>query len=336
MPKLGPWKLEDEFGAGAAAIMARHSMDPGITEDTVQFETVRKMKSAFVNLYQASVENASTAVIGGKDGKKQLVMGVPIYHGWYDRAQTGMHHRMGDKIVQDYGLSRKAAMALQGLLEAEWAASRESAPKRLEVAQLACFVFLGYARALRGEEITKIELGGVRKYFADGAVEPKHVTLSLIGRFKQLEGEQQHFLPVAAVTGSGIKIREWVGRLLREKEAVGLVSGFLFLKKEGTPAKAIDFEEALVERLEWIQQNTSGVIPLTVNLWEEFGVRRSMRRGATTEALNAGIDGPTIDANNGWRKVEAAKGKMPRYSMRQRYTQVFQDLKHQLMFSLGI
>jgi hypothetical protein len=84
MPKLGPWKLEYEFGAGAAAIMARQSMDPGIIEDTVQFETVRKMKSAFVNLYQASVENASTAVIGGKDGKKKLVMGVPIYHGWYD------------------------------------------------------------------------------------------------------------------------------------------------------------------------------------------------------------------------------------------------------------
>jgi hypothetical protein len=325
MPKLG-----------AAAIVARHSMDPGITEDTVQFETVRKIKSAFVNLYQASVENASTAVIGGKDGKKQLVMGVPIYHGWYDRSQTGMHHHMGDNIVQDYGLSRKAAMALQGLLEAEWAASRESEPKRLEVAQLACFVFLGYARALRGEEITKIELGGVRKYFADGGVEPKHVTLSLSGRFKQLEGDKQLFLPVAAVTGSGIRIREWVGSLMLEKEAVGLVSGFLFLKREGTPTKAIDFEEALVESLEWIQQNTSGVIPLTVNLWEEFGVRRSMRGGATTEALNAGIDGPTIDADNGWRQVEAAKGKMPIYSMRQRYTQVFQDLKHQLMFSLGI
>jgi hypothetical protein len=54
-----------------------------------------------------------------------------------------------------------------------------------------------------------------------------------------------------------------------------------------------------VEKLEWIQQNTSGIIPLTINLWEEFGVRRSMWRGATTEALNAGIDDPTIDANNG-------------------------------------
>jgi hypothetical protein len=230
MPKLGPWKLEDDFGDGAAAIMARHSMEPGIMEDTVQFETVRKMKSAFVNLYQASVENASTAVIGGKDEKSNWLWGYPS-------TMVGMTEprqeckRMGDKIVQYHGLSRKAEMALQGLLEAEWAASRESAPKRLEVAQIACFVFLGYARALRGEEITKIELGGVRKYFADGAVEPKHVTISLIGQFKQLEGEQQHFLPVAAVTGSGIRILEWAGRLLLEKEAVGLVSGFLFLKR---------------------------------------------------------------------------------------------------------
>jgi hypothetical protein len=187
-----------------------------------------------------------------------------------------------------------------------------------------------------GEDITRIELGGVRKYFADGAVEPKHVTLSLIGSFKQLEGEQQPFLPVAAVTGYGIKIREWVDILLLEKSEVGLTLGFLFLKKDGSPAKVIYFEEALLEILAWIQQNTTGIIPLTVNSWEDFGVRRSMHRCATTEALNTGIDAPTIDVNNSWRKVKAAKGKMPRYSMRQRYTQVFQDLKHQLMFSLDI
>jgi hypothetical protein len=63
LPSLGPWKLEDEFGAGAAVIMVKHSMDPGVTESTVQFETVRKMKSAFVNLYKASVDNVSTEVI---------------------------------------------------------------------------------------------------------------------------------------------------------------------------------------------------------------------------------------------------------------------------------
>jgi hypothetical protein len=137
LPKLGPWKLEDEFGAGAAVIMLKHSMDTGVTERTVQFETVRKMNAVFVNLYQASVDNASTAVIGGKYGKKQLVMGVPIYHGWYDRANTGMHHWMGDKVFQDYGLSIKAVIALQEMLEEERLEKRLEADKRLEIAQLA-------------------------------------------------------------------------------------------------------------------------------------------------------------------------------------------------------
>jgi hypothetical protein len=298
MLKLGPWKLVDKFGAAAATIMVKHSLDPGVMETTVQFETVRKMMSAFVNLYQASVENESSAVIEGKDGKKQLIMGVSIYHGWYDRAQVGMHHRMGDKVVQDYGLSKQALVALEVGLEKEWEAARDNAGNWLEIVQLDFFALLGYARALRGEEITKIELSGVRKYFGGGAMEPRHVTLSLIGRFQQVEGENQHFLPVAAMTGSGLRTREWAERLLKEKDMIGVISGFLFLRKDCKTAQAPDFEEALIERLQWIQLNTTGIIPVTIDLWAELGVRRSMRRGATTEALNMGIDGPTIDANN--------------------------------------
>jgi hypothetical protein len=110
----------------------------------------------------------------------------------------------------------------------------------------------------------------------------------------------------------------------------------VFRKKDGKLAKAAYFEEPIIVRLEWIQKNTEGIIPKSVNLWEEFGVRRPITRGATTAALNAGLDGPTKDANNGWQKVDAVKGKMSIYSMRQRYTQVLQDLRHQLMFSLGV
>jgi hypothetical protein len=138
--------------------------------------------------------------------------------------------------------------------------------------------------------------------------------LSLVGIFKQTKGEHQHFIPVAAVTGSGIRIRELVGRLLEEKRAAGISFGFMFCKKDCRLANAAYFEETIIVRLEWIQQNMEGIIPKSVNLWEEFGVRRSTMRGATTAALNAGLDGPTIDVNNRWRKVEAAKGKMPRYS----------------------
>jgi hypothetical protein len=119
---------------------------------------------------------------------------------------------MGDKVVQDYDLSRKAVIALQKMMEEEWVAARLEAGKRLEIAQLPCFVFLGYAWALRGEETIKIELSGVRKYCADGALDPRHITLLLIGWFKQIEGGHQHFFPIAAETGSGLRIREWVGR----------------------------------------------------------------------------------------------------------------------------
>jgi hypothetical protein len=131
--------------------------------------------------------------------------------------------------------------------EKEWESARYNAGNWLEIAQLACFALLGYAQALRGEEITKIEVSGVRKYFGDGVMEPRHVTLSLIGRFKQVEGGQQHFLPVAGVMGSGLQIREWVERLLKEKEMTGVISGFMFLRKDGKTARTADFEEALVE-----------------------------------------------------------------------------------------
>jgi hypothetical protein len=188
---------------------------------------------------------------------------------------------------------------------------------------LAWFALSGYARALRGVEITKIELSRVRKYFWYGATEPRRVTLYLIGRLTQLEGEQQQFLPVADMTGYVLRIGEWVGRLLKEKEMTWVISGFMFLRKDGKTARAVDFKEALIERLEWIQQNTTGNIMVTIDLWAEFGVRRSMWRGATTEALSTGVEGPTIDTKNGWRKLESEKWMMRRFSMRQRYTPIF-------------
>jgi hypothetical protein len=43
-----------------------------------------------------------------------------------------------------------------------------------------------------------------------------------------------------------------------------------------------------------------------------------------------------IDANNRWRKVERAKGKMQSQSIRDRYVEVLKALRQQLKFSQGI
>jgi hypothetical protein len=73
-----PWPVEDKFGMGAAIVLLKHSLDPGVTETTVQYNIVLKMKSAFVNLYHASVENQGSAIVGGRDGKQFVSMDAPI------------------------------------------------------------------------------------------------------------------------------------------------------------------------------------------------------------------------------------------------------------------
>jgi hypothetical protein len=95
-------------------------------------------------------------------------------------------------------------------------------------------------------------------------------------------------------------------RLLELKVKYGHTQGFLFRRKKWSPAKIGDFDELLIERLVWIQENMQVLIPMTIDLWDVVGFKISMRRGATTKALNMEVDASCIDANNGWRKVERA------------------------------
>jgi hypothetical protein len=97
-----------------------------------------------------------------------------------------------------------------------------------------------------------------------------------------------------------------------------------------------DFDEPLIERLVWIQENTQGLIPMAIDLWEVVGCLRSMRQGVTTKALNMEVDASWIDADNVWWKFERAKGKIPSMSMRQLYPEMLQNLRHELKFSLVI
>jgi hypothetical protein len=50
---------------------------------------------------------------------------------------------MVDKVVQNYGLSNQAVMALHVVLEQEWQAAGDSRVKKMGVTQLTCFMFFG-------------------------------------------------------------------------------------------------------------------------------------------------------------------------------------------------
>jgi hypothetical protein len=132
-------------------------------------------------------------------------------------------------VVQYFGLSRGIMQKFQEVMEGEWIHAGVRRERKMEIAQLDVFVMVGYARALRGEEIPKLEITGLLKHFSEGdKTTPKHVMLSLVGRFKQEDGERQHYLPVAIVTGCGLCIRDWIRRILELKVLSGQTQGFLF------------------------------------------------------------------------------------------------------------
>jgi hypothetical protein len=139
--------------------------------------------------------------------------------------------------------------------------------------QLGVFCLVGYASALRGEETTNIELGGVRKHFVDGGMSATpHVIFTLMGRFKGDQGGRHHLMPVAAITGSSLEVRKWTECLLQVKEKRGVVAGFMFARQDGSRAKSSDFELDIADRLVWVQNHYPGVIPKEVDicsLWDQ-------------------------------------------------------------------
>jgi hypothetical protein len=144
--------VKDKNNAGGAAVILCRSLDPGKTEDTVQFETVRKMKSAMVNMAHAAAVFDGKPVVGGSEGKKYIITGDCVFHDWFDRFMWGMHNRMGDNVQQDLGLTADIMVKLMERLELDWEVAENGGDEGLWIAQLGVFCLTGYARALRGEE----------------------------------------------------------------------------------------------------------------------------------------------------------------------------------------
>ncbi len=63
---MGPFPLEDSFGMGPAVVMLHLSLQQGITDKTVKFNTIRKFWSTYSNVFHAlaSCLSGSTMVSG--------------------------------------------------------------------------------------------------------------------------------------------------------------------------------------------------------------------------------------------------------------------------------
>jgi hypothetical protein len=119
-----------------------------------------------------------------------------------------------------------------------------------------------------------------------------------------------------------LQVQVWVEWLVVVREKEGLVRGPAFCDEQGGIARAHLYEEWIMERLIQVQATIHGAIPPEVDIYEQFGISRSFRRGATSVARTRGVNDKTVELINRWRKFEGAWGKHPSLPVRDHYLDI--------------
>ncbi len=168
-----------------------------------------------------------------------------------------------------------------------------------------------------------IDLHGLRKYLQDTQVagSKEYVIIPLLGRFKNELGNQYHLTPLVAQTKLGLKVKQWVQRLVEAHALEGRTRGGTFTEQDGS-VRYTWYEREILDRFQTIQQRHPDIIPADVQVLEEYGLSRSFCRGATSEARARGTNAADIDVANRWRAFEEAKGHRPRLAMRDHYADI--------------
>ena len=334
LPEMGPHELNDSWGMGLAIILLRKSLDKGIHGPTVQFETARRLRSSYSNLWGAS-RHALTLGVMAKDTRKTFVTKCPGYCLWFECFIRGMHSRMGDIKKQDAAISSLVMHAVMDRVEVDFV-DADSEIERRYIVRCGLYFLAGYLGSLRGEETPRILL----KYFLSLNAEAmesrtRHCVLPLYGNFKNDGGIARAYLfRIVCRSKSGFDMEKWVRRAMHHE--ADSKTAFLFAFENGKKENGQIYEPYFFTKLLSVQKEERGLLPRKLDIEDAFGVSRSFRRGSVTAAGNAPndeCDDKDISRNNRWRTEDKAGTKSAGLNMLQLYTDTLHSVKADLKFS---
>jgi hypothetical protein len=323
LPALGPHPLEDTFGYGVAIAMVWKSRGKGCYADYQQFETIRKLRAGYTNLFKASIPGTAELHTLGGDMAKYSLSRCASHSLRFERFSCGCLSRIGQEVHQDTALSVPVVHALLDQLEQEWFTASDWLGRR-SLTTLGSFICIAFCGSFRGVEVSLVDCAVLRSYFmapSDPNL-PAHVIIPLLGRFKGEIGSRFHLTPLAARTSSGIEVRHWVSRLVELRNHDGHQHGPAFCDIHGRPVDTAALELDFLDQLERVQATHPELISADINIHESYGFSRSFRRGATSEARARGVKSEDIDLINWWQTFESAKGRCPRLSMKDHYLDI--------------
>jgi hypothetical protein len=234
VPPMGPFPLEDTFGMRVACCTLLKSLEPGKWERKVQYATTRRIWSACSNFYHATHWGEALWVMA-YETQKLITTPCPTYGYWYQRFSQGLHKRMEDVVKSDYAVT---SGIIRELLDSEWEASTGGL-ERKRIANMGLVLSTVFLCGLRGEEIMKVDLGGLIKYLEVGRKHPTcpHAIVALLGRLKGETGERYHMMVMARVSNSGIEGGIWADRVVEVNAEANRTKGYVFTKGRERQAK---------------------------------------------------------------------------------------------------
>ena len=343
LPALGPWPLNDKVGFRLAIGQLRLSQKPGKNARThLQYDTIRRLRSSYSHIHEVSSSSVLSMVnsFRAQMGKVFTNSNSPTQSLLYTRFNYGLLLRMGRQTKRNIALDYEVLHIILANLEEDIENNRDfTFHQKRWLAMVGCYLVTVFVLSLRGNEGFMVEAGGLTNHLPHGrdrSEDLPFVVVPLLGRFKNEDGEKWHLMLSVSVTASGFRVRHWIERVCNILVDENKQSGPAFCHPSGIAIKTIEMDDEFHSQLERVQEKRPDLIPVNVEVREDYSVFRSLRRGSTSRVGELGIPDPIVDLHNRWRKVEIGGGQISSSNMRANYTELRLTKKVRLKYTVNL
>ena len=336
IPVRGPMPIKDQVGMGVAVEMLFLSITAkGRLKDDIQYDTMRKPRATHSKCYESSPQGVAEGSSFAKGIAKSTLTLCPTQSEWFSMFSLGAESRMGYFSEANKPLNVKVILKVLDMIKSE--AARQPEHVSFEMLKVGVAIVVGLCGSLRGPEIFMLDLAGVREILhrgKDGVMPSRdplkagvdlsnvpHIHLALMGQVKGEHGVRQHLVAIASKTKSGIDARWWIEKLVDVREAEGFTSGPAFGHSDGSVSTISEYDGVLRHFLKRIQSEPgSDLLDEKDEVDKFYSFFRTFRKTAENRARVAGLGEDIQNAMNRWKKIEAARGKRPRFNMIEHYS----------------
>ena len=344
-PVLGPWPVEDNMGFRLAITMLRASQEQGRnSKKYVQFETIRKIRSAASSAYENSAQGSNRVLVfRGEKGMSYRLSHAETESHLFVKFIRGLESRMGKLVRSNLALDYRILLIMAQHYEAELADTSVDYWRKRHIIVTFSYFMACFGASLRGNEGLYLEGSSLCDlvHCGNSTIEKSnglgHISLPLLGRFKNELGEAKHVAVVVNTSTSGLEYRKWIERLvwILIREGKENDAGPAFCRIDGSMMRSYELDAEFHKSLRKVRDGRPDLIPEGLDIENVYGTYRSLRRGSNTRATERAVGRDVIELINRWRKFEHKRGGKPSMSMREHYMEIKLILRRILAYSLA-